>query len=261
MSMTVDKSLSNSAISPLAAIALKLVGIVTILSSLLDFVILLVPPDFTNQQWLLNLTTSIVDRGIVPLVGIALLLAGYWIERSSGKAQSGNLLIDFRFWACAIASFLGILYLLVTFLHLNTVNMSRREALAQIERETNQVTAQLEEQLPLELEQQQSQLQLFFQQEETVQQRAVELGQVPEQLLELKDNPEAIDEFFVQREGELRQRAETQIGTEREEARRRIYETTIKSAMRIGSSSILLTIGYVVVGWTGLRRLLSGAKG
>lgn len=258
--MTVDKSLSNSTISPLAAIALKLVGIVTILSSLLDFVILLVPPDFTNQQWLLNLTTSIVDRGIVPLVGIALLLAGYWIERSSGKAQSGNLLIDFRFWACAIASFLGIVYLLVTFLHVNTVRMSSREALAQIEREANQATTELEERLAGEVNQQQNQLQLLFQEEETLE-RAVESGQIPEQVLEFRDNPEALDEFLNQRVGEARQRIETEIGTRREEARGQVREEAIKSALRIAISSILLTIGYVVVGWTGLRRLMGGAKG
>ncbi|MEM0981332.1 MAG: HpsJ family protein [Cyanobacteria bacterium P01_H01_bin.58] len=258
--MTVDKSLSNSAISPLAAIALKLVGIVTILSSLLDFVILLVPPDFTNQQWLLNLTTNIVDRGIVPLVGIALLLAGYWIERTSGKGQSGNLLIDLRFWACAIASFLGIVYLLTTFLHVNTVRMSTREALAQVEREANQATTQLEERLTAEVNQQQSQLQLLFQQEETLQ-SAIESGQIPEQVLDFRDDPAALDDFLSQRVGEARQRIETEIGTRREEARGQIREEAIKSALRIATSSILLTIGYVVVGWTGLRRLMSGGKG
>ncbi len=255
--MTADKPLSSAAISPLAAIALKLVGVVTILSSLLDFIILLVPPDFTNQQWLLNLTTNVVDRGIVPLVGIALLLAGFWIDRNTSKGgKAGSLLMDLRLWACLIASVLGVVYLLLTFLHINTVRITTQSALAQVERDANQAATQLEERLQGELNQQQSQLQLLFQQEDTLQ-RAIESGQIPEEVLRFKDDPAALDEFLNQRVGEARQRIETEIGTRREDARGQIKQEAIKSAIRISVSSLLLTIGYTIVGWTGLRRLLS----
>ena len=140
--MTADNSFANSTVSPLAAIALKLVGVVTILSALLDFIVLLIPPNFGDPQWLLNATTQVVDRGIVPLVGIALLLAGFWVERSSGKAsQGGSLLTDLRFWTCLIASILGLVFLVFTFLHINNVRITSREALAQVQREANQATA------------------------------------------------------------------------------------------------------------------------
>jgi hypothetical protein len=254
--MTADKTFTSSSVSPLAAIALKLVGIVTILSALLDFLILLIPPDFLNSQWQLSTTTQIVDRGIVPLVGIALLLAGFWIERTSGQGRpAGNLFGDLRFWACLVASILGLVFLLLTFLHVNNVRITSREALAQVEREANQATTQLEQRLQGEVSQQQSQLQLLFQDEALLQQ-AIEAGQLPQDILQFRDDPAALDEFLNQRVGEARQQIETEIGTRREDARARIRQEAVKSATRISVSSLLLAIAYIVIGWTGLRRLL-----
>ncbi|MGB7488120.1 MAG: HpsJ family protein, partial [Phormidesmis sp.] len=72
--------------SPLAAISLKLVGAITIAAAMVDFLTLLLPPEFGNRAWQLATVTSLVDRGIVPLVGIALLFTGYWIDTSIGKS-------------------------------------------------------------------------------------------------------------------------------------------------------------------------------
>jgi hypothetical protein len=255
--MTADNSLSGSAVSPLAAIALKLVGVVTILSALLDFIVLLVPPDFGNPQWLLNTTTQIVDRGIVPLVGIALLLAGFWVERNAGKSsQGGSLLTDLRFWTCIISSVLGLIFLIFTFLHINTVRITSQEALAQVQREANQASAQLEQRLAGELSQQQNQLQLLFQDEALLQQ-AIDAGQLPEEIQQFRDNPEGLSEFLNQRASQARQEIETEIGTRREDARSQIRQEAAKSAARISISSLLMSIAYIVIGWIGLRRLMS----
>ena len=259
--MTAENSFTNSsALSPLAAIALRLVGIVTILSALLDFVILLFPPNFGDAQWLLNATTQIVDRGIVPLVGIALLLAGFWIDRSSGKSsQAGSLLTDLRFWACVIASVLGLVFLFFTFLHVNNVRITTREALAQVQREANQASAQLEQRLSGELSQQQSQLQSILQ-DEALMQQAIDAGQLPEEIQQFRDNPAGLDEFLDQRASAARQEIETEIGTRREDARNQIKQEAVKSATRISISSLLMSVAYIVIGWTGLRRLTSAGR-
>lgn len=247
-------------VSPLAAIALKLVGVVTVLSSLLDFLILMLPPDFLDPQWQLNVTTQFVDRGIVPLVGIALLLAGFWIDRSAGRgAQPGNLLLDLRFWSCLVASLLGLLFLVLTFLHINNVRITAQETLAQVEREATEATTQLEQRLEGELSQQQNQLELLFQDEDLLQQ-AIDSGQLPENVLQFRDDPAALDQFLNQRAGQARQRIETEIGTRREDARRQVRQGAIRSAIRISLSSLMLAIGYIVVGWTGLRRLMSMSR-
>lgn len=255
MSMTADKSLSSPAVSPLAAISLKLVGVVTILSSLLDFLILLLPPEFGNAQWLLNVTTGIVDRGIVPFVGIALLLTGFWVDRNVGKgSQPGNLLLDLRFWSCVVASILGLVFLLLTFLHLNNVRIATRTALERVEQEASQAATQLEQRLEGELSQQQNQLQLLFQDEDLLQQ-AIDSGQLPQDVVQYRDDPNALDELLTERAGQARNQIETEIGTRREDAVKRVRREAVKSGIRISVSSFLLAIGYVVVGWTGLRRL------
>jgi hypothetical protein len=243
--------------APLAAIALKLAGVVTILSILLDYLVLLIPPQFLNTQWQLNATTQMVDRGIVPLVGIAMLLAGFWIERMSGKnEQPGSLLTDLRFWACLVASILGLLFLILTFLHVNNVRMSAREALAQVEREANQASTQLEQRLTGELSQQQNQLKLLFQDEDLLQQ-AIQSGQLPQDILQFKDNPAGLNQFLTQRADQARQEIATEIGTRREDARAQVRREAVKSAIRISTTSILLAIAYAIIGWLGLRRLFS----
>ena len=98
--------------SPLAAISLKLVGAITILAALIDFITLLFPPEFGDRAWQLATTTQLVDRGIVPLVGIALLFTGYWIDSSLGNApRRMSLATDPRFWICLLACLLGLAFL------------------------------------------------------------------------------------------------------------------------------------------------------
>lgn len=258
--MTADKPLSSPVMSPLAAISLKLVGIVTILSALLDFLTLLLPPDFDNKQWLLNLTTSFVDRGIVPFVGIALLLTGFWVDRTSGKSnRAGTLLLDLRFWSCIVACILGVVFFIMAFLHVNNVRINARDALAQVEQQANQASTQLEQRIEGAVNQQQSQLQALFQDENLLQQ-AVSSGQLSEDFLQFRDDPAALDQFLSQRATEEQQRIATEIGTRREDARQQVRVGAIKSAARISLSSLLLTIGYTVVGWIGLRRLLSASR-
>ncbi|MDB9525496.1 HpsJ family protein [Oscillatoria sp. CS-180] len=255
--MTAEKPFANSAVSPLAATALKLVGVVTILSVLLDFLILLIPPDFLNTDWQLRTFTQIVDRGIVPLVGIALLLTGFWVDRSSGKGgRPTSLLADLRFWTCLIASILGLLFLILPFLHVNNVRTAAQGELAQVEREATEASSQLEQRLSGELSQQQSQLQRLFEDDALLQQ-AIQAGQLPAEIEQFRDNPAGLDEFLTQRAGEAREQIETEIGTRREDARQQIRQRAFKSAIRVAIGSLLMAIAYIAIGWQGLRRLMS----
>ena len=258
--MTAETSVGGSTISPLAAISLKIVGLVTILSALIDYLILLIPPNLTSPQWVLSLTTQLVDRGIVPLVGIALLLTGFWVERMSGKGgRGGNLLLDLRFLACALSSFLGLIFLIVVVTHVFNVRTTSQEALAQVTREANEATTQLEQRLVGELNQQWQQLNLLFQDQALLDQ-AIETGQLPAEVLQFQDDPAALDQFLNERAQEAQNRIQSEIGNRREEADQQVRREAVKSAIRIASSGFLLAIAYTSIGWTGLRRLLGGAR-
>ncbi|MGB5973040.1 MAG: HpsJ family protein, partial [Nodosilinea sp.] len=153
--MTSESATPSSVASPLAAIALKVAGAIAILSALLDFLILLIPPNLTDVQWQLATTTQFVDRGIVPLIGIALLLSGLWVDSSVGRlTHRKSLTTDLRFWTCTLASVLSLVYLLLTLLHLNAVRLSSQAALAQVGTEAAQAAAELQQRLSTELSQQ-----------------------------------------------------------------------------------------------------------
>lgn len=247
--------------SPLAAIALKLVGIVTIVSALLDYLILLIPPNLTNPQWQLATITQIVDRGIVPLVGIALLLTGFWIDNSVGRPARGrNLATDLRFWACLLASILGLIYLILTVLHINSVRLTSQQALVQVGNEANQASTQLEQRISTELSQQQSQLGALLQDDSLLQQ-AIQSGQLPQEIQQYQDNPEGLNQFLQQRAEQARTQLQTEIGTRRQQAEQRVKTEAWKSGLRISLSSLFLAIGYSTIGWTGLRRLMNLTRG
>ena len=251
--MTSDPAVTNPTKSPLAAIALKLVGLVTIISALLDYLILIIPPNLANPQWQLSTTTQLVDRGIVPLVGIALILTGFWIDSSVGRPrQSQRLTTDLRFWICVLASVLGLVYLLLALFHVNAVRLNSRTALEQVSNEASQASSQLEQRLSDQLSQQQNQLGALLQNEELLAQ-AIQSGQLPEGV----EDAEGVSQFLQQQADQAREEIQTQIATRREEAERRVRTEAWKSGLRISISSLLLAVGYIVIGWSGLKRLMA----
>ena len=68
----------------LTPLALKTAGAVLILSSLIDLVFMLCfPPEnlvLEGSRWWLYATSQLVDRGLLPLVGIAFVVTGDWIK-------------------------------------------------------------------------------------------------------------------------------------------------------------------------------------
>ncbi|MEM6256156.1 MAG: HpsJ family protein [Cyanobacteria bacterium P01_D01_bin.156] len=259
--MTSSGNPAGSAPSPIAALALKLVGGITILAALVDFLVLLLPPDLLNRGWQISTTTQLVDRGIVPLVGIALLFTGFWIDSYvTGKRNRGNLALDARFWTCILACILGLIFALLTPVHMNNVRLQSQEALTQVSDEASEAATQLEERLNAEVTQQRDRIALLLDNPEQFEQ-LVAAGQVTaeqaEQIRQFEGDPNALDEFLTGQASELRNRLETEIGTRREEATKRVRSEATKASIRISLSSILLAIGYIAIGISGLRRLLA----
>lgn len=254
--MTSEHVVPPTTASPLAALSLKVAGIVAILSALLDYLILLFPPNFTNIQWQLATITQLVDRGIVPLIGMALLLTGLWAESRAGRTLGGQrLTTDLRFWVCALASLLGLVYLIFSLLHLNAVRLSSRTALEQVNAEAGQATTELEQRLAAELSQQQTQLGALLENDAQLNQ-AIQSGQIPQDIQKYQGNPEGLTQFLQQQADQARQQIQAEIGTRRADAERRVKAEAWKSGLRTSITSLLLAAGYALIGWSGLRRML-----
>ncbi|MBD2362443.1 hypothetical protein H6G36_14840 [Anabaena minutissima FACHB-250] len=253
-----------------AALTLKVVGIILIVSFLLDFLILLFPFQPTDRIWQINVATALVDRGIVPLVGVGALFTGYWMQ----EASDGPKGFDFRFPVLILSSILGLIFLLIFPLHLNNVRQASTQTVNQISQDAEQAENQLKNQLnqfqaqlnneqgKAQLEQLRTQARAQFSEllkDEQKYQEALKSPQIPaaqkELLKKFKANPKELDQFIAQQtdpQGLANQRL-NQIRQRRDDASKQAKDNAWKSGLRIGISSLLLAIGYIIIGWTGLR--------
>ncbi|MEH2146295.1 hormogonium polysaccharide biosynthesis protein HpsJ [Nostoc sp.] len=278
------------------ALTLKVVGIICILSFFVDFLILLLDFSPTNKLWQIDLATALVDRGIVPLVGLGLLFGGYWIDSAdTGSDQPRG--VDLRFPALILSSILGLMFLLIFPLHINNVIQAKSQAITQI----NERAVQQENQLKGELSQFQASLnteqakarieQLRIQGTQAKPRLKAEITELlkdeqkykqalenPQGALEQKEllkrvkaDPQQLDQeldkFIAQvadPQGRATQAANQQLNLIRtkKEADEKQAQNAWKPGLRIGISSLLLSIGYIIIGWTGLRGrgALQGAK-
>ena len=265
------KATNSRQFSSVAARTLKVVGIILILSALLDCIVLSLPgetSDILNRGWQLAAATQIVDRGIIPLMGIALLMTGFWVDSSSGVSiERRNVWVDLRFWALLISSLLGLIYLLLVPVHLNNTRLELKDTLAQVDKEAGQAEAQLEgqiksEQFKAQVEQlksqRRSQIGALLQDEGKLQE-ALKSPDVPKELKavlqESKKDPKALDKFLEQQAQELPNQARNEIRTRKQQKEKELRTRSRNSSLQTGISSLLLAIGYITVGWTGLRSM------
>lgn len=256
--------------SSIAARTLTIVGLILIVSYLLDTVIVLFPPNFLDRAWQMAFTTQIVERGILPMVGLALLFAGYGIESNSqGPAPNRKPFLDVKFWSLLLSSFLGLLFLLLFPLHLNNVRLDRNEKLGQIATRANQAELQVKSQvgntdIQKEIEKQQSlvktQLSELIKDPQKLDE-ALKSGRVPQEQAELlqrfKQDPQAIDQFVQQQFNAeaLSNRELNRIRGNKQQLEEQTKLTSLKSGLQTGISSLFLAFGYMAIGWTGLKNL------
>jgi hypothetical protein len=256
--------------SAVASLTMKVVGLLLIVSSLLDYLILAIPLQLLNRQWQLGYTTQLVDRGIIPLMGVALLLLGFWIETNSGTAKPPRTpFLDLRFWGLIFSTVLGVVFLLLFPLHLNNVRLERAAALETIKEQANQQETVLSQRISSSQGQQQiSQLQTQFKDElqkllsddQRLEERLAseEVSEQEKELLQtFQENPSNLDQFVNERfSAEAIQTQQlTQIRSRLAERENQAKIRSVKSGLQTGISSLLLAVSYSAIGWTGLKNL------
>ncbi|MEY3333185.1 MAG: hypothetical protein RLZZ176_1485 [Cyanobacteriota bacterium] len=267
------------------SLSLKLVGIICIVSFFLDFLFLLIPFQPTDKLWQINLCRNLVDRGIVPMVGMAAILTAYWFDSvDEGRRPSP---FNLKLPTFMIASLLGLIFLLIFPLHLNNVNQVKIQTLTRIGQEADQLENQVKNQLAqvqTQLGNDQVKAAVEKQRTELKQQLSTQLGELVKDeqkynqalnnnqlpaaqkdlLKQYKTNPKALDDFISQQTDpqQLANQRITQIRSQKEQELKKTSDDAIKE-LRTGLSSLLLAIGYIIIGWTGLRSmsvLQSGSK-
>jgi succinate dehydrogenase hydrophobic anchor subunit len=264
---------SNPVYTPFTALALKLVGVIMIVSSLLDYISLAIPPKLESgdpfREWQWVTTTQVVNQGIVPLVGIALVVVGYWIASSIAPAsrEKKSPLTGLRFWAFGLSSLLGLIFLVLVLLHTSNTLWRSSENFKKIEAQATQLESQLETQSQeidtvikqLKDPEKRTQAEQELKQlEEAIEKEQIPANQLPQaqaqvqivkNLLEAsKQNPDAAPEQF--KEANL-----NKIRSQKKEAENQVKSQVWKPGIKTIINSLLLAIGYIAIGWMGLRSL------
>lgn len=259
------------------SLSLKLVGIICIISFFLDFLFLVIPFQPTDKLWQINLCRNLVDRGIVPMVGIAAMLTAYWFDSVDEGSRPSPF--NLKLPTFMIASLLGLIFLLIFPLHLNNVNQVKTQTLTRIGQEANQLEDQVKNQLAqvqTQLGNDQVKAAVEKQRTELKQQLSTQLGELVKDeqkynqalnnnqlpaaqkdlLKQYKTNPKALDDFIAQQTDpqQLANQRITQIRSQKEQQLEKTSDDAIKE-LRTGLSSLLLAISYIIIGWTGLRNV------
>jgi len=257
---------------------LQLIGIICILFFFVDCLFFLFPFQFTDKLWQVNLCRSLVDQGIIPLLGLGAILIAYWVNKSSGSSESSRSSSSgLKLPIFILSSLLGLIFLLIFPLHLSNVNQVKAEGLARIEKEAeqsenqvknqlaqlqnqlgnDQVKASLEKQRAALKEQLRTQLNELVKDDEKYNQ-ALSNSQLPEAqkdlLKQYKTNLNSLDNFIAQQTDpqKLATQRLNQIQTQTQQQLQKTQEDAWKE-LRTGINSLLLSIGYIVIGWRGLR--------
>jgi len=275
------KAINNSP-SPFITQTLKLVGVVLILSFLLDFVILAFPAGERDALWQIGFITATVDRGITPVIGLGFLMLGYWFERSNNDSLTQPpSWLSLKFWALLLSSLLGLLFLVMIPLHISNVNTESARAVerinenssqeeAKVQNEISQAQAQLGDpnvrtKLESDKNKFKTQVTALLQNEQQFNQ-AINSDRTPENekklLRQFKANPNALEDFLAQQSDPvaLGSKRLAQLQTQKQKLVNQAKQEALQSSIRMTVRSLLISIAYIFIGWMGLRSLLSAKK-
>jgi hypothetical protein len=242
----------------LTPLALKTAGAVLILSSLIDLVFMLVfPPEnlvLDGGRWWLYATSQLVDRGLLPLVGIAFMVTGDWIKIVSTEdgGERGNI---WRIGTFVLASLLGLIFVLIIPFQLNATNEFKTQELGKISKEVTQIESGIKN----NLKQINAQSKDKLKEQITAIDKELKGGQIPpERLTNLQITKSKLElllndpkKFAAESEQNLQQ-----LQKQKQKVETQASERMLKTGVRTSLASFLLAIAYITIGWTGLKRVL-----
>ena len=198
------------------------------------------------------------------MVGLALLLGGYWINNSdSNSPNSWKSWLNLRSSVLLLSSILGLLFLLLVPLHINNVLQARTQALQRINQEVTQAETQLQTQIATQQNQFKNQIGNLLQNEQQFNQ-TLQSNQVPEQIKTLlrqaKANPATLDQLLAQQLDTVSKQERTEIQRRKQEFEQKAQQEVWQTGVRIGIRSLLLSIGYIAIAWIGLRGMRSPTR-
>lgn len=242
---------------PLAAKVAKIIGMVLILGVFLDYLVLFISPGpgFLDIDWRVGTYAQMIDRGIVPLIGIGFILIGDWIPNPIEAFENniGKIILFI------LAILLGFIFLFLTPFTFLDIGRQRDTTLQRISQEALQAEAQIDPRLQAEVERQRTLINSWLRDDQQLNQ-AIAAGLFPREQVSLlekfKQNPESIEEYLETESGKARSKFQTEIRTRKSNAENQTKNNALSGQIRNCLRSLLIAGGYAIVGAIGLREII-----
>ena len=229
---------------------MKLAGIILVLFTIINYFLLIFTIKTGDTNWNLNFTTIIVEEGIIPILGIALMFCAYGFEEILGLAPPQPKLRwnSIKFWVYLLSFFFGIIFLLIIPLHIsNAVAVSNEavETANKTAKEEKEILEQrLEEQKNIigDMLRNQPKLDAFIKKRQLSEEQIANLAK-------FKNNPNA---FKVKVE-EVRSTLTQRIDSKQQQEIQKSQLSAFHSSLKICLTSLLLASCYLTIGWSGFR--------
>ena len=255
--------MTKSSSSQFISLSLKTAGVILVLSSLLDYITLGIGVDVTNPQSLISFISQLVDRGIVPMVGMAFIFVASWIDVNSSSANAKSF--SLKLPVLIISLVLGFVFLLSVPIHLNNLRLVSQTAFEQLDDSVRAADNRISDQYEQleQIAQDPQRLQVLNTRINEIN-TAIGSGQLqgqnlnPQQLQRLEQTKQQLEEFreLAQSPEALEARLnelQTQLKSQEKERKDRARSEIVKQGVRTGLSSLMLAIGYLFMGWLGLK--------
>ncbi len=246
----------------LTPLALKTAGAVLILSSLIDLIFMLrFPPEnlvLEDNTWWLYATNQLVDRGLLPLVGIAFVVAGDWIKIVSTE-DGGDRGNAWRIGTFSLASLLGLIFVLIIPFQLMTTNEIKDRDIKKISTQFVEIEQKIKTNLQQIGSQSKDKIKEQLKQEITAIDKNIKEGKVPSESIANAQAQKAKLESLLADPSKISQESEQnlqQLQKQKKQLETQADERMLKTGVRTSLASLLLAIAYIAIGWTGLRRVL-----
>lgn len=251
----------------LPARSLIVIGITAIALALVNYAVfaaILFPPSPARLQ---VFTAQVVDLGIVPGLGLALLFWGLWMyERETNTIGNGRPL---RLGALILALVLGVSFAILSPVHLLNVRTTARETLARIVREGREAEEQIDS--PAFKNNLERRQQILNQQADALLSDSArvdellagdELNEAQKEFLRTaRENPEEMDRLIQQQNQNFPVEVLGRIRQRRQELEKRARVQALRSGVRTGFSGLVLAAGYLAIAGVGLLPSKGGRSG
>jgi hypothetical protein len=229
------------------SLVLPIVGIVLLLTIVCDFLAqALINHPWDKLESCVLFLNEFIDRGVIALIGLALVYAGFWINQVFGQSipnsSRDSVVAPWRkpqFLTFVIASLLGLIFLLVIPWHAK-------------------VSGELLSKASTQIDQQEAQIKFQIQREQQEIQSIIAAGQIDQILKqkdlapdkaalfqELKKDPQAFDKKVAQKMAEM--------SKQKQQALDQAEKTVSLYPFRAEVRSLLISFGFITIGWIGLR--------